>query len=88
VTGPPPALPGPGDRAPPGRQAVSRILRTDELPDGVDALGSADGTTIIVRASLDGAARQRAVREVNATIRRSARLASLPAADHVSYRSP
>jgi hypothetical protein len=88
VTGPLPALPGPGDRAPPGRRGVSRLLQTDELPDGVDALGSADGATIIVRASLDRAARQRAVHEVIATIRRSSRLAPHPAADHVSYLSP
>jgi len=41
-----------------------RLVQTSDLPDGVNALASADGATIIVRAGLDKATRRRAVREV------------------------
>jgi hypothetical protein len=41
-----------------------RLVQTSDLPDGVNALASADGGTIIVRAGLDKATRRRAVREV------------------------
>jgi hypothetical protein len=58
---------------------VTRIVQTDDLPPGVDALASADGRTIIVRASLDQADRRRAMREVMASIRRFPRLALYPA---------
>jgi mannan endo-1,4-beta-mannosidase len=58
---------------------VTRIVQTDDLPPGVDALASADGSTIIVRASLDRAARHRAMREVMTSIRRFPRLALYPA---------
>jgi hypothetical protein len=89
VTSPPPAQPGHGHRAPPARDGVSRVWQTDELPGGVDALASADGSTIMVRASLDRDARKRAVHEVMATIRRSPGLAGPPPAmEHASYPSP
>ncbi|HEU5417103.1 MAG TPA: glycosyl hydrolase [Streptosporangiaceae bacterium] len=54
-------------------------MQTDQLPAGVDALASADGRMIMVRASLDRAARGRALREVLATLRRFPRLALVPA---------
>jgi hypothetical protein len=62
-------------------------VQTDDLPPGVDALASADGRTIIVRASLDQAARRRAMREVMASIRRFPRLALLPAVSLQAARS-
>lgn len=74
--GPWPAGRGPG---PAGLAGVTRIVQTDELPPGVDALASADGRMIMVRASLDRAARSRALREVMATLRRFPRLALIPA---------
>jgi mannan endo-1,4-beta-mannosidase len=80
MTSPPPAAPHgqpAGQPALPG--GVTRIVRTNELPPGVDALASGDGKTIIVRASLDRASRRRAIREVMATIRRFPRLALVPA---------
>jgi Glycosyl hydrolase family 26 len=80
MTSPPPAVPRRGHRAPPARGSVTRIVQTDELPVGVDALASADGKTIMVRASLDRADRKRAMHEVMATIRRFPRLALYPAA--------
>jgi hypothetical protein len=58
---------------------VTRIVQTDDLPPGVDVLASADGKTIIVRASLDRGARRRAMREVMTSIRRFPRLALYPA---------
>jgi hypothetical protein len=58
---------------------VTRIVQTDELPPGVDALASADGRMIMVRAALDRADRSRAVREVMATLRQFPRLALIPA---------
>jgi mannan endo-1,4-beta-mannosidase len=80
MTSPPPAAPRPGRHAQPGRASrVTRIVQTDELPDGVNALASADGKTIIVRASLDRFSRRRAMHEVMATIRRFPRLALYPA---------
>ena len=79
MTSPPPALPGRGRRSPSRPGGVTRILRTNDLPDGIDALASADGKTVKVRASLDARARKRAVHEVMATIRRFPRLALYPA---------
>jgi glycosyl hydrolase family 26 len=80
MTSPPAAPHGRPRRhaAAPG-SGVTRIVQTDELPPGVDALASADGRTIIVRASLDQASRRRAMREVMASIRRFPRLALYPA---------
>jgi hypothetical protein len=65
---------------------VTRIVQTDELPDGVDALASADGKMIMIRASLDRASRKRAMREVMASIRRFPRLALLPALTMAGFR--
>jgi hypothetical protein len=79
MTSPPPPLPRRGPPASPAPGGVTRIVRTDELPDGIDALASADGKTVMVRASLDRVARKRAVHEVMATIRRFPRLALYPA---------
>ena len=95
MTSPPPAPPGTAGTAarpgaprapacrrgpgPAGLAGVTRIVQTDELPPGVDALASADGRMIMVRASLDRAARSRALREVMATLRRFPRLALIPA---------
>jgi len=83
MTSPPP--PAPHGR--PARHAssggvgagVTRIVQTDDLPPGVDALASADGRTVIVRASLDQASRRQAMREVMASVRRFPRLALYPA---------
>jgi len=52
---------GPSSHRAPG---LIRLVQTSDLPDGVNALASADGSTIIVRAGLDKATRRRAVREV------------------------
>jgi Glycosyl hydrolase family 26 len=81
VTSPPPPAPRsrPGGHAAPSAAGVTRIVHTDDLPPGVDALASADGKTIIVRASLDQADRRRVMREVMASIRRYPRLALFPA---------
>jgi mannan endo-1,4-beta-mannosidase len=80
MTSPPPAAPSRGHRAARSRPAaVTRIIRSDDLPSGVNALASADGKTVIVRASLDQQARRRAVREVMASIRRFPVLGVLPA---------
>jgi hypothetical protein len=54
-------LAGPSSRRTP---ALIRLVQTSDLPDGVNALASADGGTIIVRAGLDRAERRRAVRAV------------------------
>ncbi len=81
MTSPPPA-------APHGRHrehrtvriaGITKIVQTDELPAGVDALASADGKTVIVRASLDQFSRRRAMREVMESIRRFPQLALVPA---------
>lgn len=83
MTSPPPPAPhGRSARhASSGRVAagVTRIVHTDDLPLGVDALASADGRTVIVRASLDQAGRRQAMREVMASVRRFPRLALYPA---------
>jgi hypothetical protein len=65
---------------------ITRIVLTDELPDGVNALASADGRTIIVRASLDRSSRRRAMREVVTAIRRFPRLALYPAVAAEGFR--
>jgi mannan endo-1,4-beta-mannosidase len=94
MTSPPPAAPRgrPGSHARPRAgspvgSVLTRIIRTDELPAGVDALASADGKTIIVRASLDQAGRRRAMREVLASIRRFPRLALYPAISLAAIRT-
>lgn len=81
MTSPPPAAPHgrPRSHASPATAGVTRILQTDDLPAGVDALASADGKTVIVRASLDAVSRRRAMREVMSSIRRFPRLALYPA---------
>jgi mannan endo-1,4-beta-mannosidase len=80
MTSPPPAAPRGNHRAQRAPAVgITRIVQTDELPAGVDALASADGKTIIVRASLDQLSRRRAMREVMASIRRFPRLALYPA---------
>ena len=93
MTSPPPAAPegGPATQAAGGSAGVTRIVQTDALPPGVDALASADGKTVIVRASLDQVSRRRAMREVMASVRRFPRLAlypamSLEAVRHVARR--
>ena len=48
--------------APARTLGITRITQTSELPPGINALASADGKTIIVRAGLDKATRRRAVR--------------------------
>ena len=81
MTSPPPPAPqgGPARHAAGGSAGVTRIVHTDDLPPGVDALASADGKTVIVRASLDQVSRRRAMREVMASVRRFPRLALYPA---------
>jgi len=81
MTSPPPPVPGrrPGSHARAASVGITRIVQTDELPPGVDAMASADGKTVIVRASLDQASRRRAMREVLASVRRFPRLALYPA---------
>jgi mannan endo-1,4-beta-mannosidase len=81
MTSPPPPAPqgGPARPAPGGSAGVTRIVQTDDLPAGVDALASADGKTVIVRASLDQVSRRRAMREVMTSVRRFPRLALYPA---------
>lgn len=81
MTSPPPpaAQGGPARHAAGGGAGVTRIVQSDDLPPGVDALASADGKTVIVRASLDQVSRRRAMREVMASVRRFPRLALYPA---------
>ncbi len=88
MTSPPPAAPHGRSRrhAGPSFGGVTRIVQTDDLPAGVDALASADGKTIIVRASLDQASRRRAMREIMASIRRFPRLALYPAMSVAAIR--
>ena len=76
---PPPAPQGRPARHAAGSAGVTRIVQTDDLPAGVDALASSDGKTVIVRASLDQARRRQAMREVMASVRRFPRLALYPA---------
>jgi len=82
MTSPPPAPEGrPARRAggSAGAAGLTRIVQTDDLPPGIDALASADGRTVIVRASLDQVSRRRAMCEVMASVRRFPRLALYPA---------
>jgi hypothetical protein len=82
-----PPVPRTGRHSQPSRTSgITRIVQTDELPDGVNALASADGRTIIVRASLDAVSRRSAMREVMTTIRRFPRLALYPAVAAESIR--
>jgi mannan endo-1,4-beta-mannosidase len=87
MTSQPPPAPRTGRHSQPSRMlGITRIVQTDELPDGVNALASADGKTIIVRASLDAFSRRSAMREVMTTIRRFPRLALYPAVAAESIR--
>lgn len=87
MTSPPPPAPRTGRHSQPSRMpGITRIVQTDELPDGVNALASADGKTIIVRASLDAFSRRSAMREVMTAIRRFPRLALYPAVAAESIR--
>jgi mannan endo-1,4-beta-mannosidase len=87
MTSPPPPAPRAGRHSQPSRMpGITRIVQTDELPDGVNALASADGKTIIVRASLDAFSRRSAMREVMTAIRRFPRLALYPAVAAESIR--
>jgi len=65
--------------APARTLGITRITQTSELPPGINALASADGKTIIVRAGLDKATRRRAVREVLAASHRFPALVLYPA---------
>ncbi|MGD0686793.1 MAG: glycosyl hydrolase [Streptosporangiaceae bacterium] len=79
---PQPAAPRRGrhaDRAPARLLGITRITQTSELPPGINALASADGKTIIVRAGLDKVSRRRAVREVLAARHRFPGLVLWPA---------
>jgi mannan endo-1,4-beta-mannosidase len=87
MTSPPAAPQGRPRHAAAHAAGVTRIVQTDELPPGVDALASADGRTIIVRASLDQVSRRRAMREVMASIRRFPRLALYPAVSLEAIRT-
>jgi hypothetical protein len=79
---PEPSAPGrarSAHRAPARMLGVTRIVLTSGLPAGVNALASADGKRIILRADLDKAARRRALREVLAATHRFPALALYPA---------
>ena len=79
---PQPAAPRRGrhaDRAPARLLGITRITQTSDLPPGINALASADGKTIIVRAGLDKMSRRRAVREVLAATHRFPGLVLWPA---------
>jgi mannan endo-1,4-beta-mannosidase len=65
--------------APARTLGITRITQTSDLPPGINALASADGRTIIVRAGLDKATRRRAVREVLAASHRFPALVLYPA---------
>jgi len=79
---PQPAAPRRGrsaHRAPARILGVTQIVQTTDLPAGVNALASADGKTIIVRAGLDTITRRRALREVLGATHRFPALALYPA---------
>jgi mannan endo-1,4-beta-mannosidase len=65
--------------APARTLGITRITQSSELPAGINALASADGKTIIVRAGLDKVTRRRAVREVVAASHRFPALVLYPA---------
>ena len=67
-----------GRGAPRRALGITRIEHRSDLPDGVNALASADGSTIIVRASLDKATRRSAIREVLAATHRFPSLVLFP----------
>jgi len=80
---PPPqsAQPGRGRHAgsaPRRSLGITRIEHRSDLPDGVNALASADGATIIVRAGLDKASRRSAIREILAATHRFPSLVLVP----------
>ena len=65
---------------------ITRITQTSDLPPGINALASADGKTIIVRAGLDKVSRRRAVREVLAATHRFPGLVLWPALADIRIR--
>lgn len=67
------------DPAPARVLGITRITQTSDLPAGINALASADGKTVIVRAGLDKVSRRRAVREVLAATHRFPGLVMWPA---------
>ena len=67
------------DPAPARILGITRITQSSELPAGINALASADGKMIIVRAGLDKATRRRAVRDVLAASHRFPALVLYPA---------
>lgn len=78
---PQPAQPGRGrhaSSAPRRALGITRIEHRSDLPDGVNALASADGATIIVRAGLDKASRRSAIREILAATHRFPSLVLFP----------
>jgi len=62
----------------PGRHRVTRIVYSTDLPQGVDALASADGQTVIIRAALDRSRRRAAVHAALSQVRRYPGLAAFP----------
>jgi mannan endo-1,4-beta-mannosidase len=86
MTIPPPQPAGPRSRPsrharrePTGTRGITRIVQTSDLPEGINALASADSKTIIVRAGLDKATRRQAIRQVLAATHRFPALALYPA---------
>ena len=78
---PQPARAGRGRHASAGPRptlGITRIEHRSDMPDGVNALATLDGTTIIVRAGLDSGTRRRAVREVLAATHRFPSLVLIP----------
>src|SRR6202046_3257701 len=78
---PQPAQPGRGRHAasaPRRALGITRIEHRSDLPDGVNALASADGATIIVRAGREKASRRSAVREILAATHRFPSLVLFP----------
>lgn len=76
TTGPQPIIAGDEPSGPlPQPRRFPQIEDRDDLPKGVTAVGSADGSMIMVRASLPEAARRLAVRRLLATARHISGLA-------------
>lgn len=85
---PPPGVPPTGtqpsrgprhSREPEPTRLVTRIVPTGDLPAGVGALASADGTTVYVSTSLSKSARRAALREVMRATHRFPGLVLIPA---------
>jgi hypothetical protein len=88
MTMPPPPVPPHGpqpargprhSREPEPSRGITRIVPTSDLPDGVGALASADGSTVYVSASLSKTARRAALREVLRATHRFPSLVLIPA---------